>query len=490
MKAKHIFILVLCSLATQTQAVTVETGYHKMLADGKTWNYTYHTQTGDQELAIEVKGDTVVGKNKCHKLYLRSSSSRLLYGCYYEDGNGSVNAYLTLDIQKKDGKLVMQPLDTPRPERELYQFKRSGSSWQYADGNSLIRSMGYIVSSRSSRYDGSALYQEPYPIGPSLYELISVDGNIFARVQLTDVEKHDTLETWVSGVGERHWGIMEPVPGVGKDKGGEWIEFEYCSDSRPVFTKSDFDAEAMRLDYRPFVETNKTWTCSTNPYGADIYYYHLQGDTLIDNQQCLKLYSQNRYNDGTTRYEGALRENDKRVFLYKPGSAQPALLYDFSLNQGDEAILQNDLLPNSSGTAYAEGICATTDVYGIRDHQLYRIKLFYEVLHYGEESVYEQNNLGNWIEGVGPGSMMDVLNNTGFNIIGGRYGSGIIDCSVNGISIYRSDDYEQLTAGAPPLPLLRRKASSLLYFDLQGRRLSGKPAKGVYIENGRKRVVK
>ena len=28
------------------------------------------------------------------------------------------------------------------------------------------------------------------------------------------------------------------------------------------------------------------------------------------------------------------------------------------------------------------------------------------------------------------------------------------------------------------------------FFDLQGRRLSGKPAKGVYIENGRKRVVK
>jgi len=40
-----------------------------------------------------------------------------------------------------------------------------------------------------------------------------------------------------------------------------------------------------------------------------------------------------------------------------------------------------------------------------------------------------------------------------------------------------------------PLPHNVTKPSSILY-DLQGRRINGKPGKGVYIENGRKVVTK
>ena len=323
---------------------------------------------------------------------------------------------------------------------------------------------------------------------PDRYELIQVGDIVLARVSLTDVQKQETKETWVSGVGERYWGIMKPIQ-VERQLGDEWIELEFCYEQgRCLFTKSDFDAEAMCADYHPFVEDNKTWTCSTNPYGADIYYYHLQGDTLIDNQKCLKLYSQNRFNDGTTHYEGALYEKEKRVFLFKVGSPLPALLYDFSLKQGEEAMLQQGNLPNDSQNTYAFGVCASSDVYELCHGKPCRIMVFYEVHHYGEEAVYEQNFMGCWIEDVGPGSMMDVVNNVGFNITGDGYGSGIIDCSVNGISIYRSEGYERLIAGITPSPFLHIESSPPAIFDLQGRRLSGKPAKGVYIENGRKRV--
>lgn len=492
MKAKQIIMTFLCGLTTQLQAAAVDNGYRPMLADGKVWNYTYHAQDGDQKMAIEVKGDTVINSNSCNKLYLCLPDSRQLYGCFYEGPDGSVRAYLTLDIQKKDGRLVMESLETATSDRQLYCFIPSGVSWTSAFGNSLyVYTVSDIVIGRSSRYSqGFAHY--PYPISPGSYELVGIGDDRFARVLITDFSKHDTLETWISGVGERRWGIMQPIQGVGKDDGGEWVEFESCDeDGHPLFTKTDFDAEALQQEYRPFVEDNKTWTCSTNPYGADIYYYHLQGDTLIDDQRCLKLYSQNRYNDGTTRYEGALYEKDKQVYWYRPSSSDQSLLYDFSLKQGEEAMLRRLQLPNRPEETASSGVCAVSDAYELHQDQLLRMILFYEVDRYGEGETEYNSRLGCWIEGVGPSCMMDVLDNTGFNNVDGRYGKGIIDCSVNGKSIYRVDDYEHLMASSSimPLPHNVNKPSSILY-DLQGRRLTGKPAKGLYIQNGEKRVVR
>ena len=216
-----------------------------------------------------------------------------------------------------------------------------------------------------------------------------------------------------------------------------------------------------------------------------------QGDTLVDNRQCLKLYSQNRYNDGSTRYEGALYEKDKKVFLYKAGMSDSSLLYDFSLKQGDEAMLLGLNSPSKPTETDSSGVCAVSDAYELHQDQLLRMILFYEVDRYGEGETEYNSRLGCWIEGVGPSCMMDVLDNTGFNNMGGRYGKGIIDCSVNGKSIYRVDDYEHLMASSSimPLPHNVTKPSSILY-DLQGRRINGKPGKGVYIESGRKVVTK
>ena len=488
---KQIIITILCGLSTQLQAATVENGYHPMLSDGKVWNYTYHAEGGDQKMTIEVKGDTVINKINCHKLYLCLPDSRQLYGCFYEEPEGSVFAYMGMKIQKKDDRLYMQSVETSGSSSQVYFFRPSASSWTYSYANSYyIFMVSDIVLGRSGRH-GQNVTTYPYPISPSHYELISVGDECLARVQITDLQEHDTLETWVSGVGERCWGIMQPIQGVGKDDGGEWVEFESCEENgHSLFTKKDFDLEALRQPYRPFVEDNKTWTCSTNPNGADIYYYHLQGDTLVDNRQCLKLYSQNRYNDGSTRYEGALYEKDKKVFLYKAGMSDSSLLYDFSLKQGDEAMLLGLNSPSKPTETDSSGVCAVTDVYELRHGQLLRTILFYEVYRFGTHDTDYDSRLGAWIEGVGPSYMMDVLNNIGFNNKGGRYGRGIIDCSVNGKSIYRADEYDNLMATAGITLQIQRKTTTSTVYNLQGQRLMDKPGKGVYIENGKKRVVK
>ena len=489
MKKYLLISLLLVVTSAFAKPLGMENGYHPMLEVGKVWNYTYHSQNGDQEMSIEVKGDTVIDNKNCHKIYLCLPDSRYLYGCYYEDENGSVFAYMMLDIRKEDGKLAIKPRETASSVNRIYIFRPKGVSCTYAWGNSYyVEIPADIVIRRSRRYDINTV-RAPYPISPSRYELISVNDNCFARVQITDVQEKDTVETWVSGVGERYWGIMFPIAGIGKDDGGEWIEFESCEmHGQRLFAKEDFDAEALHHDYRPFVEDNKTWTCYGNTEGAALYYLYLRGDTLINDQQCLKFYSQNRYNDGTTRYEGALYEKDKRVYRFEPNSSQASLLYDFSLKQGEEALLwQGDWY----GYLESDRISAITDTYELSNGQLFRIMLFYEVEDWGEDDIYYLSELGNWIEGVGPGFKIDVLYFWGvFNIIGNGYGYGIIDCSVNGKSIYRTDYYDRLTSSIQSPVIDRTKDAQSGFYDLQGRRLTTQPTKGIYIQNGKKHVVK
>lgn len=54
-------------------------------------------------------------------------------------------------------------------------------------------------------------------------------------------------------------------------------------------------------NYRPLVEEGKRWTydnyLSIRPDKYNhFYWYELKGDTTINEQKCLKLYSENKYN--------------------------------------------------------------------------------------------------------------------------------------------------------------------------------------------------
>ena len=93
-------------------------------------------------------------------------------------------------------------------------------------------------------------------------------------------------------------------------------------------------------DYRPFVEDGKHWTYDNfmplRPAEYDHYYYYdLKGDTLIAGRQCLKMYSDTRSNDSAIRYEGALYEENKKVYCFFPGKEEAELLYDFDCVVGD-----------------------------------------------------------------------------------------------------------------------------------------------------------
>ena len=86
--------------------------------------------------------------------------------------------------------------------------------------------------------------------------------------------------------------------------------------------------------------------------------------------------------------------------------------------------------------------------------------------------------------------MLDVLHDSFFNVYGDGYGRCIIDCSVNGQSIYRTNDYDFYMNTSVSTPLRMDETTSSTLYDLQGRRLTAKPAKGIYIQNGQKIISK
>ena len=121
---------------------------------------------------------------------------------------------------------------------------------------------------------------------------------------------------------------------------GKLLKLYYTDNDYFVFTSDFDDNKETQDDYHPLVEEGKHWTydnfMTLRPAEYDHYYYYdLRGDTLIAGQQCLKMYSENRNNDNTIRYEGALYEVNKKVYCFFPQKDKEELLYNFDCTVGD-----------------------------------------------------------------------------------------------------------------------------------------------------------
>ena len=219
--------------------------------------------------------------------------------------------------------------------------------------------------------------------------------------------------------------------------------------------------------YHPLVEPGKKWTYRYNAlleYVWD-YYYTLEGDTAVAGKNCLKMYSDNRDNKGEIRYEGALYEENKKVYCFYPEKDEAALLYDFNCKVGDTLSKNSrDLIVLSIETIV--GVVCKGEYYAL------------QVQEYDEEK-NDSVVLGTlyWIEGVG--ATKDFFN---MLPLAGNYNS-LIACEVNGEVLYQSSTAIQSVRS-------RLSNDHDAIFDLQGRRLSATPAKGVYIQNGKKRIVR
>ncbi|MBQ7662756.1 MAG: hypothetical protein IJS48_05210 [Prevotella sp.] len=211
--------------------------------------------------------------------------------------------------------------------------------------------------------------------------------------------------------------------------------------------------------YHPFAKEGKVFIGENKKY-------EMLGDTVICNKGYKRVFITQKSEE--TCYWGATRDEGMQVYIVKAGNNTEMLFYDF----GDD---NNYVLDYGREEAHVRE--AFVWVTNSGDYR----KLRYAVP-YDKNSDLQRASAFLWIDGIG--NMSDP-----FDPI---YGDGYFDCYEDGVCVYNFALLEEMILNQST----SIKASSFSHsisntlFDLQGRRITSIPSRGVYIMDGKKYVKK
>ena len=224
----------------------------------------------------------------------------------------------------------------------------------------------------------------------------------------------------------------------------------------------------------PVFEDGKTWNCEwwtfegmTNPdtdYNPVAQTYFVDGDTIINNWNCYKLYG--KYDKQEAKYIASYYDAGGKAYMVKDGETEGLLIYDFSAKKGD-----------------------VVNIYDCEDEKAVEVTIsdVMTVNMQGREAkcLYVETNDKStwWIEGIGSVEGFE------FNIGKSTPGNTIIlgSCYLGDKCLYLKDDNNP--NGIDSIATNTTTSDSAIY-DLTGRRLNGKPERGIYIQGGKKYVIK
>ena len=250
-------------------------------------------------------------------------------------------------------------------------------------------------------------------------------------------------------------------------------------------------AQSSQLEYRPFAEDRKVWESQVGLIMENVYGNRIDGDTLIGGEIWKKVYNYIFMPDFGTSYYAAIRDEGKKVFAIAKGSNRPRLLYDFDLKEGEmvkcgiEGNVFGCLLDKDEPVDSLLGFpfitylkverIDTIEARGLQ-HRLFTLTLLDA---YKERFRNEKNII--WAEGVGSSA--------------GPFSpwlplppeeSLFLSCYENEVYIFGNTEfYEHFETNGisnARYPISERD----IIYDLQGRSFATPPAKGLYIQNGRK----
>ena len=248
---------------------------------------------------------------------------------------------------------------------------------------------------------------------------------------------------------------------------------------------------AQEHEYIPFVEEGKAWICRDDYgiygslTGGDVI-FTMTGDTEINGKTYKKVYLQfpGYFGDEEQHYHCAVREEDCRVFVVEPETEEENLLYDFSrpeeileLSYDDQTFVRN--------AGCQDGFCFPNQMH-------YRLYSNVDAINKG------YSGIGDWIEGVGAIHVDPFARE--FHV----KESSKIPTAIFVQKCMNSEGviiWKQPTRPTSIQETLNNTPISVPLYDLQGRRLNAQPSnachtstfrlkKGVFIQNGKKVVVK
>ena len=248
-------------------------------------------------------------------------------------------------------------------------------------------------------------------------------------------------------------------------------------------------------NYRPFAQTGKTWETRVGWTEENVYCNRIDGDTLINGESWKKVYNFYAFPELNYSYYAAIRDVGKKVYAIAKGSSRPRLLYDFGLKVGD--IVRCGVEGTAFGCLLDEGE-QLDSLLGFRLFYYLRLERIDTVESCGlkhprftltmldpfKDKLMMADDIV-WVEGIGSGAgpfspwMPLPPIETVFQ-----------QCLINKTYIFTYPDFYQDHESANVSAVRTKTSNNKNVIDLHGHRLTGKPSKGVYIEDGRKMVGK
>ena len=250
-------------------------------------------------------------------------------------------------------------------------------------------------------------------------------------------------------------------------------------------------------DYYPLVSEGKTWEFAhvgMLPSQQEKWLFMLSSDTIINGVNYKKLYQEN--NQGAVYYR-AMREEGRKVYCIPRDSQEEHLLFDFGMQVGDSVYcLGGDRFDNGFiiDTPVDESQVEMvrlmkligTDTYTNKeglDLQRYHFSVMIRSRHAdGSVTEYEEQSPVTWIEGIG--SRNDYTFNSWYVEMVSSYSWMLTKC-YDSLQIFYEVDASRIADNN----VLPQPPNHTIY-DLTGRRLAAPPTRSIYIQNGKKRVVK
>ena len=285
-------------------------------------------------------------------------------------------------------------------DRQEVYYIPSGIDKEYLLYNFDVE-QGDTVYAYAGFYDASCVemieYEQHQSITPAW---------IVQDIQVIDGRKHITVQQdthvveWIEGIGTKH--ILWPV-GRGCYATGMEVQFHHtlCAADNEGNTIYSFDTDYIGIrnncpDWTVLSQESKMsslcdeWHVLHEPFSSfspySTIHFALTTDTTINAQHYIKLESTEGKN---TLYEGALREENKKVYFVPVGSNNEYLLYAFDAQKGEQ-------LSNVWGGGRAEIYKNSFDAV-VTDISDDTPRIFTLTLNTPEEEHYQIQ----WLEGIG-----------------------------------------------------------------------------------------
>ncbi len=223
---------------------------------------------------------------------------------------------------------------------------------------------------------------------------------------------------------------------------------------------------ANAQDEKVFVTEGKTWICDLGEGGDyTAFVFKLSGDTIFNDKTYKKMYKNDVFQYG-------VRQEGQKVYWAFSGNHAEELVYDFGLKKGDTFVYKEF-------KSYVLDV-DTINVEGIEYRRLKMYNIFEN-----EEINEDTEHSHYWIEGIG-------VNTEPVCPLFGRTTQTpyrFVKCVYNDKCIFTLDDFfKKNTNGIDNLT--KKDIGNAPVYDMSGRKLNAVPQRGLYIQGGKKRIVK